>query len=244
MLGAALLRVVPGRRAVSPLAATGVAHLRAGGRAAVTTALVELHADGVVAAGRPGTVLRTGTLAGGTGVERAVYVALHRPSSVRDLLLRPEIRRGLGQLRASLSAAGLVLSGVARAVTGVAWVLAVVLGLASAAGHGWSPVRVAVAGGYAVVGAVLCWARPRTLRGQLVLGRLRRGNPLPPADLAVPDGAALPVALYGRRALKRLVPGFAEAGGLLDSGRHHAESGDGSLDVYSTDYRADSGGLY
>ncbi|WP_460070781.1 TIGR04222 domain-containing membrane protein [Streptomyces sp. YKOK-I1] len=96
---------------VYQLRAHEVALLRAGARAAVTVAVVDLHLRGVVEAGRPGTLRTSETSTEGAGQDlpllaEAVHGALLEPAGPRDLLRAADVRRGLGRVRAGLKAAG------------------------------------------------------------------------------------------------------------------------------------------
>ncbi|GGX94280.1 hypothetical protein GCM10010358_55180 [Streptomyces minutiscleroticus] len=87
-----------------------VALVRGGARAAVQTAALALHLRGAVKSARPGTLRATGAPVDPRAhpFERAVHGALHRTSSVRELLRRPGVLRAVGELRDDAVAAGLV----------------------------------------------------------------------------------------------------------------------------------------
>ncbi|WP_405008483.1 hypothetical protein OHV13_34130 [Kitasatospora purpeofusca] len=69
----------------------------------------------------------------------------------------------------------------------------------------------------AVLALGVLFAPVRTLAVWRLLRDLRRGHPVPGADSTRPgpEEAGLLAALYGRRALRRLLPAFAAAAGLL-----------------------------
>ncbi|MFF4754586.1 TIGR04222 domain-containing membrane protein [Streptomyces sp. NPDC002514] len=88
-----------------------VALLRGGDRAALTVALAGLHLRGVVEAGRPGTVRRTGAKGAVSlrhPLEKAVRTSLYRPAGPRELPAREVVRRALARMRAELVAQGLL----------------------------------------------------------------------------------------------------------------------------------------
>ncbi|MFE9613000.1 TIGR04222 domain-containing membrane protein [Streptomyces sp. NPDC006012] len=88
-----------------------VALLRGGDRAAVTAALAGLQLRGVVEAGRPGTVRRTGVKGAVSfrhPLEKAVRTSLYRPAGPRELPAREVVRRALARMRAELVAQGLL----------------------------------------------------------------------------------------------------------------------------------------
>ena len=93
-----------------------VALLRGGDRAAVVTAVVDLHLRGVVEAGRPGTMRTSEASTEGAGTDlpplcplaRPVRQALHEPCGLPEVLRAADVRRALAGLRAELRAAGLL----------------------------------------------------------------------------------------------------------------------------------------
>ncbi|MFB8239592.1 hypothetical protein ACFC58_23860 [Kitasatospora purpeofusca] len=83
-----------------------------------------------------------------------------------------------------------------------------------AAAQGAVPTGVPVA----VLALGVLLAPVRTLAGRRLLRDLRRSRPVPGAagaGVLGPDEAGLLSALYGRRALRRLLPDFAAVAGLL-----------------------------
>nr|BEK71106.1 hypothetical protein KPHV_83330 [Kitasatospora purpeofusca] len=99
------------------------------------------------------------------------------------------------------------------AAAGVTALAAAVLAQVAAA-HGAAPTGVPVA----VLALGVLLAPVRTLAGRRLLRDLRRDHPLPGAAAGTrpgPEEAGLLTALYGRRALRRLLPDFAAAAGLL-----------------------------
>ena len=93
-----------------------VALLRGGPRAAVMTAVVDLHLRGVVEAGRPGRLRTSGASPEDAGqatpplppFAEAVRTALERPAGLPDLLLHPAVRRALAELVRGVRSAGMM----------------------------------------------------------------------------------------------------------------------------------------
>ncbi|MEU4034997.1 TIGR04222 domain-containing membrane protein [Streptomyces collinus] len=87
-----------------------LALLRGGARAAVVTAVLDLHLRGAVRAGRPGTMRTSGPVTGAPppALVKAVHASLYRPAGLRQLLDRRAVREALGALRADLVGAGLL----------------------------------------------------------------------------------------------------------------------------------------
>ncbi|MFE0700357.1 TIGR04222 domain-containing membrane protein [Streptomyces sp. NPDC058872] len=200
-----------------------LALLRGGRRAAVTVALVALHQQGAVAAGRNHTIRANGG-AGRTDdpVQLGVHGALRRALALRSLALRPEARRAVQALRHELRGAGLLRSltelWAARALLGCV-PLTTAAG-ALAAGTSWTHRAVALAVGLppALAATVLLPLRATTRAARRLLAGLRKQYPLPRDRGEVTDGklVQLYVALYGDPALALFLPRFSRAGGLLD----------------------------
>ncbi|MEV7339473.1 TIGR04222 domain-containing membrane protein [Streptomyces sp. NPDC093544] len=90
-----------------------VALLRGGPLAAVKVAALALHLQGAANTARPGTMRTSGVAAqvAGHPLEKAVHTSLYRrPAGIRDLLKQPRIRTSVAELRAELTAAGLLRS--------------------------------------------------------------------------------------------------------------------------------------
>ncbi|MFF7749496.1 TIGR04222 domain-containing membrane protein [Streptomyces sp. NPDC007971] len=95
-----------------PTEAHALALLRAGNRAAVTVAVLDLHLRGAVRAGRAGTLRTSGPAPGVPlpALTKAVRASLYRPAGMGQLLDRHGVRAALGALREDLVAAGLLRS--------------------------------------------------------------------------------------------------------------------------------------
>lgn len=90
-----------------------VALLRGGPLAAVKVAALALHLEGAASSAQPGTMRTSGVAArvAAHPLEKAVHTSLYRrPAGIRDLLKQPRIRTSLEDLRAELTAAGLLRS--------------------------------------------------------------------------------------------------------------------------------------
>jgi uncharacterized protein (TIGR04222 family) len=192
--------------AISPV---GVALLRGGDRAALVTAVVTLHRDGVVAAGSGGTLRRIGVASGGEPLVRAVYASLPRDLSLRDLLIRPSVRGALRDVRADLARRGLALSDAVRVETTLAGVVGVVLGILALVTAPPAAAPVAIVGACAVVAVLLALLSPRTLRGQRMMAALRARS--------TDEDVVMTIAVTGERALRAALPRFAADAGLLDT---------------------------
>lgn len=197
--------------------------LRGNARAVVVTALATLYQRDHVAAGS-GRVHRAGPLSGASGLmERAVYLALHKPLSPRELVSRPPVRRALAEMRRNAATAGLLLPKWRWVTLRLALCLIPVIGVARLFASGLKPVTAVV------VIATMCvalglWLLPRRTRaGGRVLGIARSS-----AD------TGMAVALHGADALRSAMPIFARDGGLLDGGRRPDGSpGDGTIGMNS-----------
>ncbi|WP_345631256.1 TIGR04222 domain-containing membrane protein [Rugosimonospora acidiphila] len=226
---AALVRLWPPRRAGRELRPTEIALLRSGRTAAVSTALVLLHARAAVDAAMPGTVRRSGALPRGCDpLARSVYESLARPAGPRELVARTPVRGGLSQLAAGLARAGLMLTSRRRVTLRVlaiaAGVLAVAAALTGAPSAAWFARLAPVVPAAAIVALALLPGR--TLAGRRLMRRLRRRHsdltPEHEPDAAEwsPQSLGLSVALYGAPALRLTFPRFAAQAGLLrDSSR-------------------------
>ncbi|WP_395298333.1 TIGR04222 domain-containing membrane protein [Kitasatospora hibisci] len=218
-VGAGLLRWLPLRGRTDGLTAAHLAMVRGGPRAALVVVVVELHLAGAVAADRHGRlrrVVHAYPRKDATPLHRAVRTALSRALSCADAAVVPTVRRARKELRADLARRGLLCGRGRQAAAGLV-ALAAGGSAVAAAAHGAAPVGIPLA----VASFGMLFVPGRTLAGWALLGERRRRHPLPAADAprlraAQPDGGtALLVALHGRRALRRLLPGFAAETGLL-----------------------------
>ncbi|MFD5769653.1 TIGR04222 domain-containing membrane protein [Streptomyces sp. NPDC127049] len=213
--------------AEAPPGPEALALLRGGRRAAVTVALVALHQQGAVAAGRKRTVRANG----GPGrtrdpVRLGVHRSLRNALGLRALALRPEVRRAVGGLRAELGRAGLLRPPgrhrSARLLLAAAPVT-LAAGLLAAAGTGDGPGLLPVlAPGVPLLLAALALLRlpPSTRTARRLLAELRERHPLPEHRHEVTDGrlVLLYVALHGDPALALFLPRFSRDGGLSGPG--------------------------
>ncbi|MFJ9691957.1 TIGR04222 domain-containing membrane protein [Kitasatospora sp. NPDC101183] len=239
LVGAGLVRWLPVRGRTDGLAATGVAGVRGGVRAALVVAVVELHAEGTVDVdprGRLRRVVHSSPGRGLTPLHRAVWAVLGRPLSAADVAVAPGVRRAQGEARADLAGRGLrcgpVRAGVARVLALAAGGTAVAVAVNGA---------VAVGLPLAVASVVVVCAPARTPAGYRVLRAMRREHPLPEAGPVEPEDVGLLVALYGRRAVRRLVPQFAARGGLLGGRAARETVARTSGDLYDGDTHEGSG---
>jgi uncharacterized protein (TIGR04222 family) len=221
-------------RQLDGLTATGIGHLRGGGRAAVCTGLAMLHAREAVVAGRDGSVRRTGSLPrDAEPLERALFTALYGDMSPRELAHQPRVRAAIGDVRRDLIRRGLVRPQRRRVLVPLAlavvppWLLARLIDVIG--------VPVGLATTVALV-AVACWFLPRrTLIGQRALSHLRARHPEPTGPAATAPARLGPVvALYGTPVLRATMPRFARESGLLDGGKWSVFLGDGSLESSSS----------
>ncbi|MGW4378711.1 TIGR04222 domain-containing membrane protein [Kitasatospora sp. NPDC004531] len=241
LLVAGLLRWLPGRGRTDGLAAVEVAAVRGGARAALATAVVELHGAGTIDTGPHGRLRRAANVGPGrdaTSLHRAVWTALSRAVSLADVAVAPTVRRARAELRADLTARGL-RCGPARLAA------ARLLALAS----GGTAVAVAalpVGLPLAVLALVVVLAPARTAAGHRLLRELRRQHPLPDAAPPLPGDVGLLTALHGPRALRLLVPRFAARARLLGgrAARDTVARHDGAAYGYSAgdDYSPSHGG--
>ncbi|MFD8783610.1 hypothetical protein [Kitasatospora sp. NPDC059599] len=262
LVGAGLLRWLPVRGRTDGLTAAGFAGVRGGSKAALMVAVVELHLAGVLDTDRQGRLRRVVHAHPGreaTPLHRAARTALGRDLSWADAATTPPVRRAREEIRADLVRRGLrcgparlAMSCLLAAATSVTAVLA------ATPGARWAGLPVAA------LSLVLLCAPARTLAGHRLLRELRGRHPLPRAASsgATTSGAAssgatvsgatasgaeeagLLTALYGRRALRLLLPDFAARAALL-GGRVARESvartgggpyeGSGAATAYSGD---------
>ncbi|MFD9065873.1 TIGR04222 domain-containing membrane protein [Kitasatospora purpeofusca] len=215
LLCAGLLRWLPLRGRAEHLPAAGVAAVRGGSGAALAVVVVELHLAGVLDVDRFGRLKRVvhgSPGRDGTPLHRAARSAFGRALSRSDAAVAPAVRRANEEVRVDLVARGLRCGRVRLAAAGLTALAAAVLALVAAA-QGAAPAGVPVA----VLALGVLLAPVRTLAGRRLLRDLRRDHPLPGAagTRPGPEEAGLLTALYGRRALRRLLPDFAAAAGLL-----------------------------
>ncbi|WP_033260273.1 MULTISPECIES: TIGR04222 domain-containing membrane protein [Kitasatospora] len=224
LVAAGLLRWLPvkARGRGEDLSPVAVAGLRGGTAAALGVALVELHLAGTVEVVRHGRLLRVGHKGPGPGLtplHRALWAAFGRALSPLDAGNSPAARRARAELFAELTARGLRCGRARLLLAALAALAACGLGVAVAVGG-----DLAVGLPPAVLPLAVLAAPARTLAGRRVLRGLRRRNPPPGAAEAVHSSdVALLVALYGRPALKRLVPELADRTALL-GGRSLSET--------------------
>jgi uncharacterized protein (TIGR04222 family) len=217
-----LLRVAGVARRVSVDADPALcACLRGNALAVVVTTLAMLHERERVAAGL-GRVHRTGPLSGENDpMQRAVYSALHKPMSPRELVPRPPVRRALAELRRTAAAAGLLLPKWRWVTLRLALCLVPVVGVARLFSSRLTPVTLVVVIASVCVALGLWLLSRRTRAGGRMLAALRR-SPSPDIGMAV--------ALNGADALRSAMPILARDGGLLSGGRGPDDSGgDGTI---------------
>jgi uncharacterized protein (TIGR04222 family) len=217
------------------LATAEVSWLAGGAWSAVRSGLVVLHVCGVVLAGRPGTVARTGSLPPATeALERALFTGLYGEMGPRELARRRAVRQALREVRGSLVHRGLIRPIWRRALAMAALIAgASALAATSLITRPGGLVAVVVLGG----AAVLLLTR-RTLRGFRVLRALRARHAHLLRDTGqlqgrTPREIGIAVALYGTPALRAIVPQFARQSGLLGRSRGVRYLGDGPLDSSS-----------
>ncbi|MFD8693625.1 TIGR04222 domain-containing membrane protein [Kitasatospora purpeofusca] len=216
LLCAGLLRWLPLRGRAEGLPPAGVAAVRGGSKAALAVVVVELHLAGVLDVDRHGRLKRVvhgSPGRDGTPLHRAARSAFGRALSWADAAAAPAVRRACEEVRVDLVGRGLRCGRVRLVTAGLTALAAGVVALVAAA-QGAAPTGVPVA----VVALGVLLAPVRTLAGRRLLRDLRRRHPAPGATGAGavgPEEAGLLTALYGRRALRRLLPDFAAASGLL-----------------------------
>ncbi|GHF77582.1 hypothetical protein GCM10018790_64630 [Kitasatospora xanthocidica] len=249
LVGAGLLRWMPVRGRPDGLPAAGIAGVRGGSKAALVVAVVELHLAGVLDTDRRGRLRRVVHAHPGqdaTPLHRAARTAFGRDLSWADAVTTPPVRRAREEARTDLVRRGLRCGPARLAASGLLAAAACAAAvLTTTQGAWWAGLPVA-----ALSLTLLC-SPARTLAGHRLLRELRRLHPLPGAAASGattpgPDEAGLLTALYGRRALRLLLPDFAARAALLggraaretvartgsDSGQHE---GAGAATSYSSD---------
>ncbi|MFD7029504.1 TIGR04222 domain-containing membrane protein [Streptomyces sp. NPDC059917] len=206
----------PARR--RPLTPVEIALLRGGRRAAMRTALVELHLAGAVEATWPGAVRRVDTAAprGGSGLARAQYNVLFGHMHPRRLWGIERVGRAVAPEAREAERTGLLLT--RRRVVAVRVVLlpalcAAVVGAAVEGADAPWRLLALLAGGCALVLGAL---PRRTRKGAALLARLRGERiGVRRATVRAPAELLLNVALFGAPVLREQLPRFTEESGLL-----------------------------
>ncbi|MEV7928566.1 TIGR04222 domain-containing membrane protein [Kitasatospora sp. NPDC088779] len=218
LLGAGLLRWRPARGRTDGLTATAIAGVRGGSKAALVVAVVELHLAGVLDTDRRGRlrrVVHTHSGQDATPLHRAARTAFGRDLSWADAVTTPPVRRAREEIRTDLVHRGLRCSPARLATSSVLATATCATGtLATARGVWWTGLPMTV------LPLMLLCAPARTLAGHRLLRELRRRHPLSGAAASgdtssEPYGTGLLTALYGRRALRLLLPDFAAQAALL-----------------------------
>lgn len=173
---AALVLYLPVMPTPIELSDTDIGYLRRGTRGAVLTALTALRAHGLIAIRQRGGVRRTSRAmaAGGDGLERAVYGALHSAAGPRSVATKPAVRRALATTAERLAGAGLIPGRFRRSLGRAMLIAVAILGIVSlSAGDAGTPMVVGLCLAMILAGCLWLPSR-RTVAGHGVLGMLRR----------------------------------------------------------------------